>query len=114
MDSIYLHDIDVWTHIGVPDKERGSAQQLKVSVELFHSTKETAEKDNVDHGIDYATVVTDILKLAKGERKTVETFAEHIATHIIKKFKPEGGVKVSVRKKPLLPIESVSVTIQRP
>ena len=114
MDSTLLRNISVWTRIGVPDAERQVEQQLTISIELFHPTENIAKNDDVSRGIDYASVVKCVRELAKTERKTIERFAEDIADMVLSKFKPEGGAKVTVVKKPVLPIESVSVTIQRP
>lgn len=114
MDSLFLKDIRVWTRIGVPDAERKHEQELTVCLELFHPTRDTAVSDDVSIGINYKDVVDEVLSLARTERKTVERFAEEIAMVILKKFAPEGGVKVSVWKKPDLPITAACVTIVRP
>lgn len=114
MDSILLHHIRVRTRIGVPDDERKAAQEILVTIELLHPLKAIALSDDVAHGIDYAAVTQELVSLAEAERKTIERFAEDIAGSILKKFKPEGGVKVTVTKRPDLPLESVSVTIIRP
>ncbi len=114
MDSTLLHNISVWTRIGVPKIERETQQELKVTIELLHPTKKVALQDDVKQGIDYAEVVECVKELAKTERKTIERFAEDIAKIILKKFKPEGGVQVTMTKKPTLPLENVSVTIHRP
>ncbi len=113
MDSIFLQDIAVKTRIGVPASERAAEQTLHVSVELFHGLNNVATSDDVRLGIDYQTVTEDILSLATTERKTVERFAEDIAAELIKKFKPDGGVKITVKKTPPLPLASACITIQR-
>lgn len=114
MDSLFLKDIRVWTRIGVPDAERRKEQLLRVSIELWHATKKAAENDDVTASINYRNVVEEVQKLAGTERKTIERFAEDCASIILKKFKPSGGVKVTVTKKPDLPLTSASVTIVRP
>ncbi len=114
MDSILLQNINVWTRIGIPDEERRQKQQIFVTVELLGSLRSIAKSDNVSDGIDYAKVTEEVQEIAKIERKTIERFAEDIASMILQKFKPEGGVRVTVVKKPDLPLESASVTIVRP
>lgn len=109
-----LKDIDVQTHIGVPDIERKTEQQILVSLEIFHPIAPVAKGDDLEQGIDYAAVTQDITELGKQERKTIERFAEDIATMILTKHKPEGGVRVTVTKMPDLLLESASVTIRRP
>lgn len=113
MDSILLRNISVWTRIGVPKEERENTQQIFVTIELFQPLHKIAQSDSVTDGIDYAHVAEEVIILAKTERKTIERFAEDIAGSILKKFKPAGGVRVTVTKKPDLPLESASVTIQR-
>ena len=113
MDTITLSDIEVWTHIGVPDAERSRPQRLLVSVELFGSLKATGTSDDVIQGIDYKTVTDEIVKLGLSERKTIERFAEDAATMVLKQFKPES-VKVCISKKTDLPLASACVTILRP
>ncbi len=114
MDSIFLSKIEVWTHIGVPDEERTKAQRLLVTIKLFHPVQAVAKRDDLTDGINYADVIEAIQVLAKIERKTIERFAEDIASSILQKFSPEGGVKITVEKNPLLPLSSASVTITRP
>lgn len=85
-----------------------------MTVEMFLPLKQVAMSDDVSHGLDYADVTDEVQILANTERKTIERFAEDIAATILKNFKPKGGVKVTVTKKPMLPLESASVTIVRP
>lgn len=114
MDSIALKNIEVWTCIGVPDAERTKPQRIHISIELFSPLKAVGDSDDIGRGIDYASITQFIVTLAKTQRKTVEAFAEDIASTILAKYKPEGGVKVSVSKKPELPLEEACVTIHRP
>ena len=114
MDSILLQNISVWTVIGMPDQERTKEQQIFVTVELLGSLRSIAKSDNVSDGIDYAKVTEEVQEIAKTERKTIERFAEDIASALLKKYKPVGGVRITVTKKPELPLESASVTIVRP
>jgi dihydroneopterin aldolase len=86
---------------------------LLVSVVLSGSLKVVAISDDVSKGIDYGTVTAAIVNLGKTDRKTVERFAEDVASMLLKDFKPES-VQVTVSKKPDLPLESASVTITRP
>ena len=113
MDSICLKDIEVWTHIGVPDAERTGSQLLLVSVELFGSLKGVSISDDISQGIDYTTVTSAVIALGTTERKTVERFAEDAAALILKTFKPES-VKITVCKKPDLPLAAACITITRP
>jgi dihydroneopterin aldolase len=114
MDSTLLHGIELWTRLGVPEEERTKPQRVLVNIELHASLQAIARTDDVSEGIDYQKVVEVVLKLAKTERKTIERLAEDIAEALLKKFTPTGGITVTVTKKPDLPLEHVSITIQRP
>ncbi len=114
MDSILLEHIEVPTRIGIDEAERASEQTLLVTVELLHPMKDAAQSDDLTKGIDYARVTMEVVKLGITERRTVERFAEDAAAMLLREFKPAGGVKVTVRKTPSLPLQSASVTIVRP
>lgn len=113
MDSIFLKDIDVWTRIGVPEAERQKQQRLLISIELFLDLKTTGESDDVHTSINYKDLTEAVVTLGDTERKTIERFAEDAAALILKQFRPQS-VRVTVLKKPDLPLESASVTIVRP
>lgn len=113
MDSIFLRGIDCNTRIGVPAEERTKPQRILVDVELFLSTKKIAASDDIHDGVDYAKVTERVIALSRDERKTVERFAEDVASAILADFKPTS-VKVTVWKTPDLQLQSASVTISRP
>lgn len=113
MDSTLLSCIELWTRIGVPEDERQKPQRVLVTIELLSPLQKVAHTDDVREGIDYQKVVDAVVTLAETERKTIERLAEDIADAILKKFKPTGGVRVTVIKKPDLPLERVSITIHR-
>lgn len=114
MDCIRLEDIIVQTKIGIDEAERSSVQTILVTVELLQPIHAVSVSDDIEKGIDYADVTHHIIQLGTIERKTIERFAEDIATMLIETYKPEGGVQVTVRKTPPLPLSSASVTIKRP
>jgi FolB domain-containing protein len=114
MDCIRLENIIVLTKIGIGEAERSAVQTLLVTVELLHPIHAVASNDDISDGIDYAKVTDHIVKLGLTERKTIERYAEDIATFLLQQYKPEGGVTVTVRKTPPLPLSSASVTITRP
>jgi FolB domain-containing protein len=112
-DVISIHDLKVWTHIGVPEEERKNEQCLRISIELFTDTRNAGEKDSIDETIDYEAIVRSVQKLATKERRTIEALAEDIASELVKEFKPQS-VKIFVRKDILPETDGISVTIQRP
>ena len=108
-----IHDLELWTHIGVPEEERKKEQRLLVTLEMQLDTDAAAKSDDIEKSIDYEKVVAEIRVLAKAERKTLERFAEDIAESVLKKFHPEQ-VTVTVKKFALPGTASVSLTIVRP
>lgn len=113
MDSIYLQDIRVPTRIGITTAERHAPQDLYVCLWLQTSIRETAKKDDISVGIDYAKVTEAVVELGKKERKTLERFAEDTAAMVLKTFHPKS-VTVCVEKRPPLPLEAARITITRP
>ncbi len=113
MDTLSIHDLELWTRIGVPDAERKTEQKMLVAIELIGDLSAVGNSDDVTRGIDYEALVNDVRLLAKTERKTIERLAEDIAAMILKSYKPQS-VKVSVWKEPLPGIRGVKVTLARP
>tara|TARA_Y100000310_G_C20327847_1_gene643833 strand:+ start:228 stop:572 length:345 start_codon:yes stop_codon:yes gene_type:complete len=112
-DIIRIHELEVWTHIGIPETERIEEQQLHVTVEIFTDTAPTAKRDDLSDAIDYDTVAKRIHEIAKTERKTLERFTEDIAQMILQEFKP-NKVTVTGQKFVIPETKGVSLTITRP
>ena len=113
-DQIRICGIELWTCIGVEASERAASQCLAIDVTLHHPIASVVARDDVHDGIDYAAVTRSVQELATRERRTIERLAEDIAAIILRDYCPKNGVTITVRKKPLLPIESVELTIHRP
>lgn len=113
MDTISIAALEVKTHIGVPEEERAKEQSVWISIDMSTDTKKAATSDNIADSIDYDHVIARVEELAAVKRKTLEAFAEDIATMILKEYSP-SRVHVSVYKKIIPQTESVSVSITRP
>ena len=114
MDTIYINELEVPTHIGITEEERALEQTLRVSVELFGSTKKAGESDAIEDTIDYDHVSQAIKQLGRDtERNTIEKLAEDIADMILAEYTPER-VKVAVWKYILPDTRGVCVTIELP
>lgn len=113
MDLLTIHDIELWTCIGVPEVERKTEQRILVTIELSGDLSPIGTTDDVIKGIDYASLVTDVRALATTERKTIERLAEDIAEMILKKYAP-ASVTISIEKQPPIPgVKSVIATVTR-
>jgi FolB domain-containing protein len=113
MDILSLHNLEVWTHVGVPDEERTKEQRLLVTVKMELDACAAGKNDNVQLSINYDDVAKAIHAIAVAERKTIEKFAEDIATMILSDFKPHAVI-VTIHKFILSDAASVSITIHRP
>jgi len=112
MDSITISDIELWTHIGIPEQERGLEQRLLVSVTMDFE-QNAGKSDDVSDSLDYEKVVIAIRELSTTERKTIEKLAEGIASKVLQDFQPDL-VTVTVKKFILPGTKDVSLTITRP
>jgi FolB domain-containing protein len=112
-DLLAISNIEFWTRLGVTAAERMVEQRVLISISLRTDTRKTARRDGIRSGIDYERIVEGIRNLAMVERKTLERFAEDIASVILKKFRP-ASVTVSVTKFPFPGAAGVSMTITRP
>ena len=112
-DVITIKDLEIETHIGVPEEERATAQHLLVTIELSTSTQEAGITDDISKSIDYQEVVDSVKNLATVERKTIEKLAEDIATHVQKDYNC-SPVSVMVKKFIIPETEYVAVSITRP
>jgi dihydroneopterin aldolase len=112
MDSLIIHDLELWTRIGVPEEERKTEQRILVTIELFGDLSSVAKSDDVTRGIDYEQLTNDVRSLATTERKTIERLAEDIAAMILTSYKPQS-VKVSVWKESMPGVRGVMATIFR-
>ena len=112
MDCLTITDLELWTHIGVPEIERKTEQRIFATIELLGDLSPVGKTDDVSLGIDYEKLVNDVRTLAKTERKTIEHLAEDIAVMILKSYKPDS-VKVSIWKEPLPGVRGIQATIER-
>jgi FolB domain-containing protein len=112
LDRLTIHDLEIWSHIGVPEEERESEQRLLVTIELMFDARAAAQGDDVKKSINYHDLASDVHTLARKERQTIERFADDIARMVRRKYKSES-VTVTVKKFPAIGA-MVSLTISRP
>ena len=110
-DLLRIDDLEIWTRIGVPEEERRIEQRLLLTLEIRLRSHQSHD-DNLDHSMDYATVVDAVKHLALEERVTMERLAEDIAKMILQQENAES-VRVTVRKFALPGSASAAITIER-
>lgn len=105
-----LRGIEIRTRIGISQQERASAQRVLVSVEFPVDAAAAANQDIMT--VDYAVVREDVLSLAPGERRTIETLAEETAALLLRRHNLPW-VTVEVRKFPFPDAQEASLRITR-
>ena len=114
MDVILIRDLRVEALIGIHKRERHVVQTLSIDLEIGIPGTAVFASDKVADTIDYEQVTLRIKALAaSGHFRLVETFAERVATLLIRDF-GAPWVKVSVAKIGILPnAKFVGVSIER-
>jgi dihydroneopterin aldolase len=110
---IEIRRLRVNSHIGVPDEERATAQELRVSVRIDMATPFAAMADDLARTLDYAALALEIQALAAARpRRLIETLAADIADHILA---AEGvaAVEVELEKFILPDTDCVAVSLRR-
>jgi dihydroneopterin aldolase/2-amino-4-hydroxy-6-hydroxymethyldihydropteridine diphosphokinase len=112
-DSISIVELEVMTQIGIGEEERKTKQKLLISVDMFLDTLQAGKQDDLNLSVDYSVISNKINKLAKEERRTIESFAEDIAKKILEE-EAVDSVNVEVKKFIMPNTKHVSVSIKRP
>jgi len=113
-DQIEIRNLEVTTHIGVPDEERREAQRLSITLILEPNRSFEGLEDRIENTVDYAAVCEAVKKVAASRpRRLVETLAEEVASHLLNRF-PIWRISVEIRKFILPETEYVAVRIERP
>src|SRR5690606_7621819 len=105
-------DLMLDAHIGAYKHEKGSAQPIRVNVDL--TVAEAAHGDDLKNVVCYATVVDSIkLIVSEGHLNLVETLAERIAASCLEDERVQVAL-VRVEKLAVIPeASSVGVEIER-
>jgi len=113
-DLIRVIDLEVFAHLGVPDKERRDAQRLLVSLEMStNSFAHAAGTDSLVWTINYDEVIEHVKNLAaKRPRKLLETLAEEMAFDLLKAF-PIKKITLEIKKFIVPDARYISVKIER-
>jgi FolB domain-containing protein len=113
-DLIRVVDLEVWTHLGVPEEERAHPQKLLVSLEMtIDSFAGAAKADDVSLTIDYFAIAQRVKSFtAERPRRLLETLAEEIAADLLKTF-PIKKLTLEIKKFILPDARYVSVKIER-
>jgi dihydroneopterin aldolase len=108
---IEIRRLKVRTFIGVPEEERASAQDLRVSVSIAPRLGFAVMEDEIGRTVDYAALAAGIQELALARpRKLIETLAADIAAFVLEA--PEAvAVEVLIEKFILPDTDCVAVRV---
>ncbi len=112
-DQIHIEQLEISTHIGVPEEERVNPQRLTVSITLWprHDARDLG--DNIDKTINYSAVAEAAKSLARDQSvNLIETLANRLATHLLGNFAIQK-IRVELRKFALPDAKHVSATVTR-
>ena len=99
MAAILIHDLTLYLHIGVTDKEQRRSQKVLISMEIQSRAREKID-DALENTIDYSAVRHGLKSLLGEERfNLIETVAEAAARYVLDNYRAKG-VAVTVKKFP--------------
>jgi dihydroneopterin aldolase len=112
-DWIHIEELELSTHIGVPDAERRTPQRLTVSISFwpYHGSGDLADK--IENAVNYSAVVEETKNFVRDQSvNLIETLADRLAMHLLKHFRMQK-ITIELRKFPFEDAKYVSVTITR-
>ena len=112
-DRIHIEQLEVSTHIGVPDEERGAPQRLTVSISFWPYREAGDLADKIENAINYSSVVEETKNFVREQSvNLIETLADRLAMHLLKHFRMQK-ITIELRKFPFEDANYVSVTVTR-
>ncbi len=112
-DQIHIEQLEISTHIGVPEEERATPQRLTVSITLWPRHNERDLGDNIDKTVNYSAVAEAAKSFARDQSvNLIETLADRLARHLLGNFAIEK-ITIGLRKFILEDAKYVSVTMTR-
>jgi 7,8-dihydroneopterin aldolase/epimerase/oxygenase len=112
-DEIHIEQLDIFTRIGVPEKERANSQKLTVSISLWPYQQTSDLADHIGRAVNYSTVAEETKDFVRDQSLSlIETLADRLASHLLKSF-PIRRVTIELRKFALQDAKYVSVTVTR-
>jgi dihydroneopterin aldolase len=112
-DWIHIEQLEVSTHIGVPEEERGAPQRLTASISFspYHEAGDLADK--IENTINYSDVVEETKNFVRDQSvNLIETLADRLAMHLLKHFRIQKVI-VELRIFAFEDEKYVSVTVIR-
>lgn len=112
-DEIHLKALRLTTHIGVPDEERATSQELEADIVIRIASRFEEMQDDIATTIDYAAVASRLEQIAAARpRRLIETLAAELVGCVLDEFHA-AGVTVELRKRILPNTDHVAVRLRR-
>jgi dihydroneopterin aldolase len=114
MGTLFVRSLPVECIIGIHPFERASRQRLLISLTLTADFEDAAERDEIEHTIDYTALAGRIEAFAQaGKFKLIETLAERLADELFEA--PIKGLQLEIIKPAALEqTREVGVRTERP
>lgn len=96
-DTIFLHDLEVETIVGIWEWERRIRQRVSIDLEMGGDIRRAAAADSIEATLNYKAVAKRVQQfVAESSYQLVETLAQKIAELILTEFEvPWVRVRVS-------------------
>ncbi len=112
-DPIHIEQLEIFTHIGVPDEERLAPQRLTLSITFwpYHGARDL--EDRIENTINYSAVAEAARNFVRDQSvNLIETLADGLATHLLESFAIQK-IEIELRKFALPDAKYASVTVTR-
>jgi dihydroneopterin aldolase len=63
-DRIHIEQLEIYAHIGVPEKERSTRQRLTVSISFWPYCEQRDMADEIDNTVNYSIVAEETISSA--------------------------------------------------
>lgn len=108
--TLTLEDLEIWTHIGVPEEERIKSQKLLLTLSFSVPIPRT---DEIKETVDYAVVAETIRQFAQNNSfLLIESFADQLASTLQERFSLQH-ITLTLKKFILPDCRWVAVTLTR-
>ena len=112
-DQIHIEQLEIFTHIGVPEKELATPQRLTVNITLWPKQDTRDSGDQIGRTVNYSAVAEEAKNFARDQSvNLIETLADRLAMHLLGSFAIQE-IRVELRKFALQDTKYVSVTVTR-
>src|SRR5467141_162180 len=85
--QIHIEQLKVFARVGVPQAERARRQRLVLNITLWPARDLRDLQDSIGRTVDYSLVCKETkLFLSRRSPKLVETLANNLTAHLLRKF----------------------------